>query len=74
MKVADLKVILQTANVPFDSKLTKQALIKKVLETPAALAVASSPEDNAEADDDLVRLPNWRLLIVTCSCLTYLSF
>jgi hypothetical protein len=56
MKVVDLKTILQNANVPFDSKLTKPALIKKILETPSAVAVASAPEDSAGADDDLVSL------------------
>ncbi|CAG7850723.1 SubName: Full=Uncharacterized protein {ECO:0000313/EMBL:CCA68519.1} [Serendipita indica DSM 11827] len=55
MKVADLKSILQQANVSFDAKLTKPALIKKILETPEALAAASAGEENA--DDDLPDLP-----------------
>ena len=53
MKVADLKAILQQANVAFDAKLTKPALIKKILETPEALSAASAGEENG--DDDLVR-------------------
>jgi hypothetical protein len=57
MKVVDLRAILQNGNVPFDSKLTKPGLIKKILETPSAVAVASAPEDSAGADDDLVSLP-----------------
>jgi hypothetical protein len=52
MKVADLKAVLQQANVAFDSKLTKPGLIKKIMETPEAAAVASAPED--PTDDDVV--------------------
>lgn len=54
--MVDLRAILQNANVAFDSKLTKPALIKKILETPSAVAAASAPEDSAVADDDLVSL------------------
>ncbi len=56
MKVAELRNVLVQANVAFDSKLTKPALIKKILETPAAVTVASAPDDGAGADDDLVSL------------------
>lgn len=53
MKVADLKAILQQANVAFDSKLTKPGLIKKIMETPEAAALASGPDD-----DDVVSRHN----------------
>lgn len=56
MKVAELRSVLVQANVPFDAKLTKPALIKKILETPAAITVAEAPDDSAGADDDLVSL------------------
>lgn len=54
MKVADLKAVLQQANVTFDSKLTKPALIKKIMETPEAAAIASAPDEAVAADDDMV--------------------
>ncbi|KAG9037034.1 hypothetical protein FS842_003384 [Serendipita sp. 407] len=60
MKVADLKAVLQQANVAFDSKLTKPALIKKIMETPEASSIVST--DGNGADDDLPDLPpniNW---------------
>lgn len=53
MKVADLKSILQQANVSFTAKLTKPDLIKKIMETPAAAALAG---DNGNAEDDEVSL------------------
>ena len=65
MKVADLKAILQQANVAFDAKLTKPALIKKIMETPEALSAAG--EENG--DDDLVR----RRTVTSCCRLTYVS-
>jgi hypothetical protein len=55
MKVADLKSVLQQANVAFDSKLTKPGLIKKIMETPAAAEIVSKPDDMAD-DDDMVEL------------------
>ncbi|KIM23035.1 hypothetical protein M408DRAFT_328236 [Serendipita vermifera MAFF 305830] len=62
MKVAELRNVLVQAGVAFDSKLTKPALIKKIMETPAAVAAASAPDDGAGIDDDQPDLPpsiNW---------------
>ncbi|PVF94586.1 hypothetical protein CPB86DRAFT_788895 [Serendipita vermifera] len=56
MKVADLKSVLQQANVAFDSKLTKPALIKKIMETPTAAEIVSKPDAMAD-DDDMPDLP-----------------
>lgn len=53
MKVADLKSVLSQAQVPFDAKLTKPALIKKILETPAAAALVDEPDAIGD-DDELV--------------------
>jgi hypothetical protein len=58
MKVADLKAVLQQAGVSFSAKLTKSDLIKKIIETPAAVAVASGSE-NGPTEDDLVRSPSF---------------
>lgn len=57
MKVADLKAVLQQAGVSFSAKLTKSDLIKKIIETPAAMAVASGSENGGHTEDDLVSLP-----------------
>lgn len=52
MKVADLKGLLQQANVSFSAKLTKPDLIQKILETPAITNTLETPA--APTEDDLV--------------------
>ena len=56
LKVAELKDILNKASVPYDAKTTKSGLIKKVQESPAALAVASGGASAEAAEDDLVSI------------------
>ena len=57
MKVADLKAVLQQAGVSFTAKLTKPDLIKKIIESPAAAAIASGSENGGPTEDDLVSSP-----------------
>ena len=54
LKVAELKDILNKASVPYDAKTQKAGLIKKVQESPAALAIASGDASAETAEDDLV--------------------
>jgi hypothetical protein len=54
MKVADLKAVLQQASVSFSAKLTKSDLIKKIIESPAAVAIVSGSENGGPTEDDLV--------------------
>ena len=62
LKVPQLKELLQKCSVSFGAKATKADLVKKVLETPAALAELTGSKDDAEPapapveedNDDLV--------------------
>jgi len=54
LKVAELKDILNKASVPLDSKTQKAGLIKKIQESPAALAIAFGDAGAETAEDDLV--------------------
>jgi hypothetical protein len=56
LKVAELKDILNKASVPFDAKTQKASLIKKIQESPAALAIASGDAGAETAEDDLVNI------------------
>jgi len=54
LKVAELKDILNKASVPYDTKTQKAGLIKKIQESPAALAIASGDAGAEAVEDDLV--------------------
>jgi hypothetical protein len=54
LKVVELKDILTKASVPFDAKTQKAGLIKKIQESPVALAIASGNANAEIAEDDLV--------------------
>ena len=56
LKVAELKEILNKASVPFDARTQKAGLIKKILESPTALAIASGDAGAETAEDDLVSM------------------
>jgi len=57
LKVAELKEILNKASVPYDAKTQKAGLIKKIQESPAALAIASGDAGAETAEDDLLAPP-----------------
>lgn len=67
LKVPQLKELLQKCSVSFGAKATKADLVKKVLETPAALAELTGSKDASEPAPAPVEEDNDDLVSAFCA-------